>query len=92
MPRNETASPKDWPQDFHLENGNYYCLCSGCGSQFRGHKRRATCRECKLASDARWEAMTPEQQEESKARAARLLAEWMASGDRTEIMRSWGSP
>lgn len=37
---------KSWPEDFAHENGNYNCKCSTCSSEFIGHKRRFTCREC----------------------------------------------
>lgn len=45
-------SAKDWPEDFSHENGNYLCLCTTCGSQFIGYKRRVTCRECSDPSPA----------------------------------------
>lgn len=36
----------DWPEDFPHENGNYYCHCLRCGSQFVGYKRRLECKVC----------------------------------------------
>ncbi len=36
----------DWPEDASHENGNYHCMCMGCGSDFIGHKRRVVCRKC----------------------------------------------
>ncbi len=36
----------DWPEDSHLENGNYWCKCVTCEADFIGHKRRVVCREC----------------------------------------------
>jgi len=40
------ASPRDWPEDFKLENGKYQCGCTNCGNHFIGHKRRVTCKVC----------------------------------------------
>lgn len=42
-------SPKDWTEDSNHENGNYLCVCTTCNSQFIGHKRRITCKECATA-------------------------------------------
>ena len=39
-------NPKDWPEDFSHENGNYQCRCFKCDSVFTGHKRRNVCKEC----------------------------------------------
>ena len=38
--------PHNWPEDYHLENGNYCCLCYVCGCQFVGYKRRIVCKMC----------------------------------------------
>ena len=40
------TSLRDFPEDRKNENGNYHCLCSRCGEQFIGHKRRALCKVC----------------------------------------------
>ncbi len=37
---------RSWPQDFHLENGHYECICADCGGHFYGRKRRVLCRVC----------------------------------------------
>lgn len=37
---------KSWQEDFKHENGNYCCICSVCGSDFIGHKRRVFCKKC----------------------------------------------
>ncbi len=36
----------DWPEDAHLENGNYQNTCAHCGCVFIGYKRRVQCRAC----------------------------------------------
>lgn len=41
---------KDWKEDLANENGDYLCKCSSCGGQFRGHKRRVTCKACAIPS------------------------------------------
>lgn len=41
---------RDWPEDFHLENGNYTCMCSNCGYEFTGLKRRVVCKCCSIDS------------------------------------------
>lgn len=42
----EFNSPKNWVEDFNLENGNYICTCLICDHQFFGYKRRIICKEC----------------------------------------------
>lgn len=44
MPR--FNSPKNWTEDYELENGNYICRCSLCKEHFYGYKRRVICKEC----------------------------------------------
>ena len=46
-------TPLDWVEDAGHENGNYTCLCSSCGSEFIGHKRRVTCKVCFESLEAR---------------------------------------
>jgi len=38
--------PEDWPEDSAHENGCYMNRCCVCSREFRGHKRRATCKLC----------------------------------------------
>ena len=40
------AAPRDWPEDFAGENGNYWNTCSTCGHPFIGYKRRLSCKVC----------------------------------------------
>src|SRR5690606_30480947 len=42
----EFDSPKNWTEDYKLDNGHYVCTCSVCKEQFYGHKRRVVCRVC----------------------------------------------
>lgn len=37
---------RDFPEDKHHENGNYHVVCTRCGEQFLGHKRRPLCKVC----------------------------------------------
>jgi hypothetical protein len=39
-------SPRNWREDFHLENGNYLCRCVYCSQDFIGYKRRCVCFLC----------------------------------------------
>lgn len=39
-------NPKDWPEDFELENGCYMNRCFYCKELFMGYKRRIVCKEC----------------------------------------------
>lgn len=48
----ERENARNWPEDFAHENGNYQCICGGCGKMFYGHKRRVTCRVCAYPSAA----------------------------------------
>ena len=43
---NDTKPEKDWQEDWHHENGMYYCRCVHCKEQFIGYKRRVVCKEC----------------------------------------------
>lgn len=43
-------NPRNWPEDFAHENGEYFCTCGSCGNTFIGHKRRGTCKICASAS------------------------------------------
>ena len=36
----------NYPEDFHLENGNYINVCKICGNYFLGYKRRCVCKLC----------------------------------------------
>ena len=38
----------DFPEDFHLENGQYWHKCSHCTKWFTGYKRRVICKKCSL--------------------------------------------
>jgi hypothetical protein len=40
------ATPHDWPEDYHLENGYYCNVCVKCRHQFLGYKRRVVCKVC----------------------------------------------
>lgn len=40
------VKPRDWPEDFHRENGMYMHSCAHCESGFIGHKGRWICRLC----------------------------------------------
>ncbi|MES1987009.1 MAG: hypothetical protein V4440_03095 [Pseudomonadota bacterium] len=38
---------KDYPEDFHQENGNYENSCCKCRCIFIGNKHRIECKQCK---------------------------------------------
>ena len=42
----EFDSPKNFPEDYPGENGNYICKCCKCKENFYGYKRRVICKEC----------------------------------------------
>lgn len=37
---------KCYPEDYHLENGNYSNICKQCEQEFLGHKHRRICKQC----------------------------------------------
>jgi len=43
----EMDAPENYPEDYHLENGNYVNACIKCGKYFYGYKRRVICKVCK---------------------------------------------
>jgi hypothetical protein len=51
----------DWPEDFADENGNYFNTCVHCGIQFRGYKRRVSCKLCTKAPDSGEDLSGPRQ-------------------------------
>lgn len=42
----EFNSPRNWTEDYELENGKYICHCIRCNKSFFGYKRRLICKEC----------------------------------------------
>ena len=44
-------SERDWDEDFGHENGDYCLKCITCKEQFRGHKRRTSCRACQQGGE-----------------------------------------
>lgn len=44
----------DFPEDFHLENGNYSNTCIHCKEAFAGHKRRKVCKKCEIEGVKKW--------------------------------------
>ncbi len=45
------------------DNDNYGNVCIKCNHAFRGHKRAMRCRKCHEETQARWNAMTLEEQQ-----------------------------
>jgi len=39
---------RSFPEDYHLENGNYMCQCIVCNKPFIGYKRRSYCKLCNV--------------------------------------------
>lgn len=64
---------RDWPEDFGLENGNYSCRCLCCRELFTGHKHRMQCRKCTTMHEARWNALTPEEQEKELEKVTAMM-------------------
>lgn len=58
-------TPRDWVDDFPHENGSYQRECIPCKQTFYGHKRRHICKQCYDEAKAKWDAMSPEEQEEA---------------------------
>ena len=73
----------DWIEDSSHENGNYFCKCLPCGSDFIGHKRRLVCRKCYMANKAEIDAMSEETREEYFARRDEELREWVKANIKT---------
>ncbi len=60
----------DWPEDAHLENGNYVNSCCKCKQRFIGHKRRVVCKACHQKAETLREA-----QKTKVLEGLRLMAE-----------------
>ena len=41
-----TIEERSFPEDSHLENGNYFNTCGECHKDFVGYKRRPVCKKC----------------------------------------------
>jgi hypothetical protein len=63
----------DWPEDFSSENGNYFNACAHCGKQFRGYKRRVSCKLC--ASGMPFRGAPAVERRNYRAFAARILGQ-----------------
>lgn len=50
--RKTIESPKSFPEDYSLENGNYFNTCIECKSTFCGYKRRIICKQCSKLSES----------------------------------------
>lgn len=55
----------------------YFGKCSTCGEHYQGDKRAFQCRPCGEKSQAEWDAMTPEQQEERLKKNAEAWNEFI---------------
>lgn len=58
--------------------GNYQCKCTICGGGFIGDKRAAQCEPCALADKAKFDALSPTEQEELVKRNAKIAREFFA--------------
>ena len=67
--------------DLHQENGGYVSECTTCHQAFMGLKGRAHCPVCCCRHKARWNALTPEEQEEWMKRRLREAREWQEQHD-----------
>lgn len=56
--------------------GNYWNKCGTCNVQFVGDKRSFQCEPCGTKSQAEWDALTPEQQEERVQRNIEIYREF----------------
>lgn len=65
--------PGNWPEDFHLENGNYQCRCHKCDRAFIGYKRRTTCKVCATAEQVRVSKLTAEELAKEQADRQELI-------------------
>lgn len=61
LPNMSGTNENDWHEDFSHENGEYFCVCLGCGVEFVGHKRRHICRKCHMSAKAKYDALTLEE-------------------------------
>ncbi len=70
-------TPRDYPEDFPHENGNYLNKCCVCKNSFAGHKRRVVCKVCSEASEREWNALTKEQQFERAKENHKKAMNWV---------------
>jgi len=42
----QAPTSRDYPAEWHEENGSYFNKCCECNKQFIGRKRRIVCRDC----------------------------------------------
>lgn len=61
--------------------GHYSCKCGTCGETFRGDKRAVQCEPCALEAKARFDALSPEEQEEVIKRNVEAV---------NEVFKDWG--
>ena len=65
------------------ENDNYGNVCIKCKCCFRGHKRAMRCRKCHEEAQARWNAMTLEEQQAHHAANMEAAARYFEENVKT---------
>jgi len=66
------------------DNDNYGNVCIKCKCCFRGHKRAMRCRKCHEESQARWNAMTLEEQQAHHTANMEAAARYFEENDPTQ--------
>ncbi len=76
----------DYPDSIlQLENGNYLNNCSICKLDYAGPKRSVVCYRCETEAKAKWDALTPEQQEKELAEKYQMLNEFFAKLKKEQV-------
>lgn len=81
MEDNKKQQSGNYPEDYHLENGNYENICKKCGDRFFSYKRRVICKVCNIPNQ-------PEHSTESVPSALEYYNEnWIEFSKVTEITK-----
>lgn len=60
--------------------GNYQCHCATCGGSFKGDKRAVQCEPCAISDRAKFDALSPDEQQELMQRNAKIIKEVFSHG------------
>ena len=75
--------------------GNYHCTCATCGGKFIGDKRAVQCEPCALDNKAKFDKLSPEEQEalvKRNAGIAQVMIAYKGSGDQIVANQVAGMP
>lgn len=72
--------------------GSYHCRCATCGGRFIGDKRAYQCEPCALDDKAKFDALSPAEQEELMKRNAEAINEAFKDWAKVDSPQQYPTP